>query len=42
MAYMHNEGAPSVHLERTRQHEASHQSRDEEVHNLEKKVERLH
>ncbi|XP_075665413.1 uncharacterized protein LOC142635083 [Castanea sativa] len=40
VAYTHSEGAPSVHSEHTGQHEASHHLRDEEVHNLKKKVER--
>ena len=41
MAYTYNQGTPSFHSERTGQHEASNHSCDEEVHNLEKKVERL-
>ena len=42
MAHTHSQGAPSFHSERIEQHEASYYSRDEELHNLEKKVERLH
>ena len=42
MAHTHSQGAPSFHFERTGQHEASNYSRDEELHNLEKKVEHLH
>ena len=41
VAQTHNQGAPSFHSERTEQHKASNNSRDEEVHNLEQKVERL-
>ena len=41
MAHTYNQGTPSFHSERTGQHEASNHSCDEEVHNLEKKVERL-
>lgn len=41
VAHTQSQGAPSFHFERTRQHEVSHHSRDEEVHNLERKVERL-
>lgn len=41
VAYTHSQGAPSVHSKRTGQHKASHHSLDEEVHNLENKVERL-
>ena len=41
MAYTHSQGAPSFHSEQTRKHKASNHSHDEEVHNLEKKVERL-
>nr|POF02847.1 hypothetical protein CFP56_10905 [Quercus suber] len=41
MAHTHNERVPSIHSERTSQHEASHNSRDEEMYNLEKKVEWL-
>ena len=41
VAHTHSQGAPSFHFERTGQHEASHHSHDEEVHNLEKKVELL-
>ena len=40
-AYTHSQGAPSFHSEQTRKHKASNHSHDEEVHNLEKKVERL-
>ena len=42
MAHTHSQGAPSVHSKRTGQHEASHHSHDEELYNLEKKVECLH
>ena len=42
MAHTHSQATPSFHSKRTRQHEASNHSRDEEVHNLEKKVEQLH
>ena len=42
MAHTHSQTTPSFHSKRTRQHEASNHSRDEEVHNLEKKVEQLH
>ena len=41
MAYTHSERVVFVHSERTGQHEANHNSRDEEVYNLEKKMERL-
>ena len=42
MAHTHSQGAPSFHFERTGQHEATNHSHDEEVHNLEQKVEPLH
>ena len=41
MAHTHSQGASSFHSEQTGQHEASNYSRDEELHYLEKKVERL-
>ena len=41
MAHTHSERVVFVHSERTGQHEANHNSRDEEVYNLEKKMERL-
>ena len=41
VAHTHSWGAPSVHSEWIGQQKASHHSCDEEVHNLEKKVERL-
>ena len=41
VAHAHSQRVPSFHFEQTRQHEASHHSCDEEVYNLEKKVEWL-
>ena len=41
MAHTHSQGASSFHSERTGQHEASNYSHDDELHYLEKKVERL-
>ena len=41
MAHTHSQGEPSFHFERIGQHEASNYSGDEELHNLEKKVEHL-
>ena len=41
MAHTHSKRAPSLHSERTGQHQASHNSCDEEVYNLKKKVDRL-
>ena len=38
MAHTHSERAPSIHYG---SHETSHNSRDGEVHNLEKKMEQL-
>ena len=41
MAHTHNKRALFVHFEQTGQHQASHNSHDEEVYNLKKKVDRL-
>ena len=38
MAHTHNERAPSMHSKRFGQHQGSHNSHDEEVYNLKKKV----
>ena len=41
VAHTRSQGIPSFNSERSGQHEASNHSRDEEVHNLEKKLEWL-
>ena len=41
MAHTYSQGILSFHSKQTGQHEASHHSRDEELYNLERKVERL-
>ena len=41
MAHTHNERASFMHSKRTGQHQGSHNSHDEEVYNLKKKVDRL-
>ena len=42
MAYTHSERMLFIHSERIGQHKASHNTRNEEVYNLEKKMKRLH
>ena len=41
MAHTHSQRAPFVHSNHTGQHHASHNSHDEEVYNLKRKVDRL-
>ena len=41
MAHTHSERVLFIHFERIGQHKASHNTRNEEVYNLEKKMERL-
>ena len=42
MANTHSQRAPFVHSDHTSQHHASHNSHDEEVYNLKRKVDRLY
>nr|POF00337.1 hypothetical protein CFP56_33970 [Quercus suber] len=42
MAHTYSEKAPPIHPEHTSQHRANHNSHDEEVYNLKRKVDRLH